>query len=180
MLKWLTGRQPIPVWVIKQIDEKLLHLCGQGSVEPRAKRSDVVEVLHATRYEGAVCMANGVVLNARLFAALVPLEALKLDDRGHAHWRGRAWHVSQVPQRCWTYDGRLVCQRQAQGSQETRVSVEDVSGISRHIQEATLPGSVDFGPPGVDEHPLIAPRDGGRGVSARHERRSERWRERND
>ncbi|WP_104203529.1 hypothetical protein [Billgrantia saliphila] len=183
MLKWLTGRQSIPVWVIKQIDDNLLHLCGQGSVEPRAKRSDVIETLHAARYQGAVSMANGLVLNAQLFAALAPLEALQLDDQGHAHWRGRTWYVSQVPQRCWTYDGSLVSQRQAQGSQEVLISVEDVSGISRHIQGAATPGSVDFGPPGVDEHPLIEPRDReGRASTPRdrHDRQFGRSRDRND
>ncbi|MCE8015303.1 hypothetical protein HOP62_04340 [Halomonas sp. MCCC 1A17488] len=160
MLKWLTGKQPIPVWVIKQIDDSLLHLCGQGSVEPRAKRSSVVECLHAGRYEGAVTMAcGGLVLNARLFAALVPLESLQLDEQGHAHWNGRSWYVAQVPQRCWTFEGRLVSQRQVLGNQEQLISVEDVSDIRRQLQGASAPGRVNYDPRGVNEHPLIARRD---------------------
>ncbi|MCC5883643.1 MAG: hypothetical protein JJU25_13525 [Halomonas sp.] len=159
MLKWLTGKQPIPVWVIKQIDDNLLHLCGQGSVEPRAKRSIVLQDLHAGHYEGAVNMVNGgLVLNARLFAALIPLESLQLDAHGHAHWNGRSWYVAQVPQRCWTYDGPLSPQRQMVNDQEQWISVEDVSDIRRQLQGAGDPGRVNFDPHGVNEHPLIARR----------------------
>ncbi|MGQ4877064.1 hypothetical protein ACOJCM_00645 [Billgrantia sp. LNSP4103-1] len=159
MLKWLTGKQPIPVWVIKQIDDSLLHLCGQGSIEPRTKRSTVLEALRAGRYEGAVSMAQGgLVLNARLFAALVPLEALQLDEQGHAHWDGRHWYVAQVPQRCWTYEGRLIPQYQVLGSQEQRVSVEDVSDIRRQLQAASDAERATFDPHGVNEHPLLARR----------------------
>lgn len=182
MLKWLTGKQPIPVWVIKQIDDRLLHLCGQGSIEPRTKRSDVLEDLHAGRYQGAVNMtSSGMVLNARLFAALVPLEALQLDEQGHAHWLGRGWYVAQVPQRCWTFEGRLVTQRQVLGNQEQLVSVEDVSDIRRQAQESTDPGRVNFDPRGVNEHSLLARRDE-KDASARHDasRRTDKWRGHDD
>lgn len=182
MLKWLTGKQPIPVWVIKQIDDSLLHLCGQGSIEPRAKRTSVIEDLHAGRYEGAIHMANGgMVLNARLFAALVPLEALQLDTQGLAHWQGRSWYVAQVPQRCWTFEGRLIAQRQALGDQEQLVSVEDVSDIRRQVQQSADPGRVKFDPRGVNEHPLIARRDEDN-APAKHEvnRRTGKWRGHDD
>ncbi|MGR2737195.1 hypothetical protein ACUY1T_01955 [Billgrantia sp. Q4P2] len=182
MLKWLTGKQPIPVWVIKQIDDSLLHLCGQGSIEPRAKRSSVIEDLNAGRYEGPIHMANGgMVLNARLFATLVPLEALQLDTQGHAHWQGRSWYVAQVPQRCWTFEGRLTAQRQVLGNQELLVSIEDVSDIRRQVQESTDPGRVNFDPRGVNEDSLIARREA-HAASSRHDtrRRAGKWRGHDD
>ncbi|WP_111412036.1 hypothetical protein [Billgrantia lactosivorans] len=182
MLKWLTGKQPIPVWVIKQIDDTLLHLCGQGSIEPHTRRSSVIERLHAGDYEGAVSMnTGGLVLNARLFAALVPLEALQLDAQGHAHWNGRSWYVAQVPQRCWTYEGRLVAQRQLLGNQEQLISVEDVSDIRRQVQGATDPARVNFDPRGVNEHPLLARRDDPE-TPTRHDtsRRTDKWRGHDD
>lgn len=160
MLKWLTGKHPIPVWVIKQIDADLLHLCGQGHVVSQARSSRTLQQLQAGRYEGAVTMASGgLVLNARLFAALVPLDALQLDARGHAQWDGRLWHVAQVPQRCWTFEGRLVPQRQMLGDQEQWVSVEDVSDIRRQAQASAEPARVVFDPYGINEHPLIARRN---------------------
>ncbi|MBW6391126.1 MAG: hypothetical protein LPK08_10535 [Halomonas sp.] len=183
MLKWLTGKQPIPVWVIKQIDDSLLHLCGQGSIEPQAKRSSVIDALHAGRYEGAVSMANGgLVLNARLFAALVPLEALQLDDQGHAHWNGRHWYVAQTPQRCWTFEGRLVTQRQVLGNQEQLISVEDVSDIRRQVQSAATPGRVNYDPRGVNEPPSLARHDGDRAAEGKNPfvRSSDKWRGHDD
>ena len=161
MLKWLSGKKPIAVWAIKQIDDDLLHLCGQASVTPAKKRSDTLAALNEGRYQGAVSMAgNGLVLNAQLFAALVPAEDLTLDAQGQAHWRGRCWQVSQVPQRCWTYQGRLTTQRQLQGGQPALISVEDVSGIRRQVRASQGPAVVPFGHQSADDHPLIAPLDG--------------------
>ncbi|MCG6659653.1 hypothetical protein HOP52_18045 [Halomonas campisalis] len=161
MLKWLTGKQPIPVWAIKQIDDDLLHLCGQAKVTPTKKRGITLAALNEGRYQGAVSMAgSGLVLNARLFAALVPVENLTLDAQGQAHWQGRCWQVSQVPQRCWTYEGRLTTQRQLQGGQSLLVSVEDVSSIRRHARISEGPNVVPFDDKSADDHPLIAPRDG--------------------
>ncbi|WP_163557294.1 hypothetical protein [Halomonas sp. NO4] len=160
MLRWLTGRKPVPVWVIKQIDDGLLHLCGQGSVEPMGKRSEVLAQLPAGRFEGAVKMSGiGLVLNARLFAALVPIEALGLDAQGRAYWQGRVWDVAQVPQRCWTFDGHLTVQRQVQGGQTLLVSTEDVSAIRRQVRSSADPGVVKFGVYGADEDPLLTPKD---------------------
>ncbi|TFH86758.1 hypothetical protein EQG41_10505 [Billgrantia azerbaijanica] len=162
MLKWLTGKKkPIAVWVIKQIDDDLLHLCGQGSVEPANKRSDALAELAAGCYRGAVHMAgSGLVLNARLCAALVPLESLTLDAQGQAHWQGRVWRVSQVPQRCWTYEGRLTAQRQVQGGQALLLSTEDVSNIRRQARSSGAPGVVRFGVYGAEEHPQLVPKEG--------------------
>jgi len=163
MLKWLTGKKkPIPVWVIKQIDDGLLHLCGQGSVEPANKRRETLDELIAGRYQGAVHMAgSGLVLNARLCATLVPLDALSLDAEGQAHWQGRVWHVSQVPQRCWTYEGRLTVQRQVQGGQARLLSTEDVSGIRQQTRPSSAPGVVRFGVYGAEEDPLLVPKERG-------------------
>ncbi|MBA2777600.1 hypothetical protein [Billgrantia kenyensis] len=182
MLKWLTGRQPIPVWVIKQIDDSLLHLCGQGVIEPNVKSSAVIEQLRSGRYEGAVTMAGGgLVLNARLFAALVPLDALQLDEQGHAHWNGRSWYVAQVPQRCWTYEERLVPQRQVFNGQELLVSVEDVSTIRRQLEESSGPGQASFEAAGDKEHPLIAPRGEDLSPSdSRRDNRTDIWRGHDD
>ncbi len=160
MLRWLTGKHPIPVWVIKQIDRDLLHLCGQGSVLPETRRSDVLASLQEDRYQGAVTLGNdGPVLNARLFAALVPLEALALDTYGEAIWRGSRWLVSQVPQRCWAYEGRLVAKPPPPGLSTPLVSVEDVSDIRRHAQAADARGNIAFAPPGEGEPALLAPRE---------------------
>lgn len=160
MLKWLTGKKPIPVWVIKQIDDDLLHLCGQGHVEPSGKRSDTLAELAAGRYQGPVHMAgSGPVLNARLCAALVPVKALALDAQGQAHWQGRVWHVSQVPQRCWTYEGRLTVQRQVQGSQARLLSIEDVSGIRQQARTSQSPGVIRFGVYHSDDSPQLLPKE---------------------
>lgn len=147
MLRWLTGRQPIPVWVIKQIERDLLHLCGQGRVLPETRRSKVLASLREGRYQGAVTLANdGPVLNARLFAALVPVEDLALDTHGEAIWRDSRWLVSQVPQRCWAYEGRLVAKPPPPGLSSHLVSVEDVSDIRRLAQAAEARGNNAFAP----------------------------------
>ncbi|WP_016854726.1 hypothetical protein [Halomonas smyrnensis] len=133
MWKKLFGKPPIRVWVIKQVDDGLLHLCGEGHIEPGSKRAreSVLTGLQDGTYQGAVALAdNGLVLNARLFAALVPHDGLHLDADGLAHWQGRVWRTSQVPQRCWTYEGALIARATTQGPLDL-VSSEDVSGIRR-------------------------------------------------
>ncbi|WP_445157817.1 hypothetical protein [Halomonas sp. E14] len=160
MLRWLTGKHPIPVWVIKQIDRDLLHLCGQGSVLPETRRSDVVASLHEDRYQGAVTLGgSGPVLNARLFAALVPVESLALETHGEAMWRGSRWLVSQVPQRCWAYEGRLVAKPPPPGISAPLVSVEDVSEIRRQAQVADARGNIAFALHDDGEPSLLAPRE---------------------
>lgn len=147
MFKKLFGKPPVRVWVIKQIDPDLLHLCGQAELPPEAKRKQVLDELARGAYRGAVHMAGGgLVYNARLFAALVPLEALTLDDAGEAHWRERRWRVSQVPQRCWGYEGPLVAEPAGHVGGAGLISSEDVSGIRSRIDPdtPTLPGTVTF------------------------------------
>ncbi|MDR5865653.1 hypothetical protein [Halomonas koreensis] len=146
MWKRLFGRSPIRVWVIKQIDDRLLHLCGEGSIEPDGKRETTLEALHRRDYRGPVQMAgSGLVLNARLFAALVPHDGLHLGADGQAHWQGQLWRVARVPQRCWAYEGRLIAQTTAQGPLDL-VSTEDTSGIRRRARADgdTRPGEVAF------------------------------------
>ncbi|MBB3140681.1 hypothetical protein [Halomonas organivorans] len=149
MLKKLFGKPPIRLWVIKQVDPDLLHLCGEGRITP-ADRRDTQATMSALRrgdYRGAVEMTdNGVVLNARLFAALVPHGELSLGASGHAEWRGHSWRVAQVPQRCWTYEGRLVAEPTTLGPLDL-VSSEDVSGIRRRAcaEDAPSTGDPRFG-----------------------------------
>lgn len=164
MLKKLFGRSPVEVWVIKQVDDGLLHLCGQGILESGDNRKAVLAALAEGRFHGAVRLAGGgLVLNARLFAALVPLDDLTLTDDGQAHWQGRPWRVSQVPQRCWGFDGRLVAQQGVNVGGLGLVSAEDVSGIRRRVERDTPqpPGEVTFRADNeLEDHPLIAePRD---------------------
>lgn len=160
MLKKLLGRSPVEVWVIKQVDDGLIHLCGQGILESRDKRKDVLAALAQGHFQGAVRLAGGgLVLNARLFAALVPLDDLTLTDDGQAHWQGRLWRVSQVPQRCWGFDGRLVAQQGVNVGGLGLVSAEDVSGIRQRVDPDTPqpPGEVTFRAVNeLEDHPLIA------------------------
>ncbi|SFT64311.1 hypothetical protein [Halomonas saccharevitans] len=146
-LKRLFHRPPVKVWVIKQIDRDLLHLCGQAELDPKAKRKQVLAELARGEYRGAVRMAGGgLVFNARLFAALIPLDELTLTDDGQARWRERLWRVSQVPQRCWSFEGSLIAEPASHVGGSGLVSSEDVSGIRSRIDPdtPTLPGEVTF------------------------------------
>ncbi|MCK2183304.1 hypothetical protein [Halomonas getboli] len=143
MWKRLFGKPPIRVWVIKQVDADLLHLCGEGRISPDGKRArdEVITALRRGEYRGAVEMIdNGLVLNARLFAALLPDDAFHLDADGLAHWQDQTWRVAKVPQRCWTYEGLLVARAMAHGDFDL-VSSEDVSGIRRRAASEGLAAS---------------------------------------
>lgn len=52
MLDRLIGRRPIRAWAIKQIDDAVMHLCGQGILESGQKPRKVREALSAGRFEG--------------------------------------------------------------------------------------------------------------------------------
>ncbi|SDJ84056.1 hypothetical protein [Billgrantia gudaonensis] len=176
MLKWLTGKKSVTVWAIKQIDDGLLHLCGQARIEARGKRSEVLSQIASGCFEGPVNMAsNGLILNARQFAALIPLEDLELDSHGTAHWQGRIWDLAQVPQRCWTFDGRLTVQRQVQDGQVVLTSTEDVSDIRRQAHSSNDPGVVKFGIYGAEEHPLLTPKEHEVRPAPSHSNRSREW-----
>ncbi|MBE0487936.1 MAG: hypothetical protein IBX53_02565 [Halomonas sp.] len=180
MLKRLLGKAPIDVWVIKQVDIDLLHLCGRATLEARPNRQAVLAALEEGRFAGAVKMATGgVVLNARLFQALVPVEQLELLPEDQARWRGRDWSLSQVPQRCWTFQGRLTAQPDPTFTYSGLISSEDIAGIRQRVAQSTPqhPGEVVFRPENANEaHPLVArqedgPRDGMRPKAGREWRR---------
>lgn len=162
MLKQLLGKSPVQVWVIKQIDDDLLHLCGQGTTQANEKRKTVLAELENGSYSGPVRMSGGgVVLVGSLFKALVPVEALQLLPDGQAHWQGRDWLISQVPQRCWAYKGRLIAQASPLGGSGL-VSSEDVSGIRRQAKQETpkVLGQVVFHSEDDNKDPLATPKEG--------------------
>ncbi|MGJ7456753.1 hypothetical protein ACR80S_15975 [Halomonas sp. MA07-2] len=165
MLKRLLGKTPIDVWVIKQVDIDLLHLCGRATLEARPNRKAVLAALEEGRFAGAVKMATGgVVLNAKLFQALVPVEQCELLHDNQARWRGRDWSLSQVPQRCWTFPGRLIAQPDPTSASDALISAEDVAGIRQRVAQSTPqhPGEVVFRPENANEdHPLVAAKDDG-------------------
>jgi|GEM_PF-1561720 len=143
------GVTPIRVWVIKQIDADLLHLCGIGTLyHPRQRPWVALSALRHHRYQGGVRLGKtGIVLNSRLFADLVPLEALTLRGPTLARWEGRDWRVSQVPRRSWEHEGRLVVDRDTDGEGERLTSGEDVSRIRDNIDpQAAEPGIAVFQP----------------------------------
>jgi hypothetical protein len=132
-------RRSVEVWAIKQIDARTLHLCGKGRLESRQTRSRRMEDLAKGRYEGEVRMdGTGVVLHSRRLDALVPLDQLELED-GIAHWQGRTWLVSHVPQRCWHFDGRLVAKPGGTVERPHLVSSEDVSRIHENVDTSRNP-----------------------------------------
>ncbi|MDN3555124.1 hypothetical protein [Halomonas maura] len=145
LLRWL-GRAPIRVWVIKQIDDDILHLCGIGTPHGEQRRRAVIEALARGVYRSGIRIGQtGPVLNSRLFQALVPLEALRLEQGSAALWQGRRWRVSRVPARCWTYEGRLVAHPALLDSRAGWISSEDVSTLRDSITPCyTPPGMVEF------------------------------------
>ena len=150
-------RKPIKVWVIKQIDDATLHLCGQGAPASDQKHKQVLAALEAGRYEGGVRMGDtGIVVNTRRLAAVVPLEALQLlDDGNTAEWQGRRWAVSHAPQRGWAFDGPLVAEPNPAGGNHALVSREDVGHIRRNVRQdgGTAQGEVTFRPDNALEDP---------------------------
>ncbi|MBB3329206.1 hypothetical protein BDK63_000042 [Halomonas campaniensis] len=162
MLKRLLGKTPIDVWVIKQVDTDLLHLCGRATLEAKPNRKAVLAALEGGHFSGPVRMAaGGVMLNARLFAALVPAEALQLLPDDQARWQGRDWSIAQVPQRCWTFQGRLTVQPNPAAGPHALVSIEDVTDIRQRVEGTTprRPGEVVFRAENANEDdPLLAPK----------------------
>lgn len=127
---WLKRRKHPTVWVIKQLDESLVHVCGQATAQGRGSATGKLDKLRANSFAGAVRMKeNNAMLNAAQFAALVPEADLRLIDDNEADWQGQRWQVAWVPQRCWLHDGPLVAQRAELHGKTRLVSIEDVSGI---------------------------------------------------
>ncbi|MFY0988992.1 hypothetical protein [Halomonas sp. C05BenzN] len=134
---------PIEVWVVKQIDDDILHLCGIGTLQSEQGRRRVIKALKQGDYHGGVRLGRtGVVLNSRLFTALPPLEALQLEHASRACWQGRTWRVSHVPQRCWQHEGRLVAHLGPVSDQAGLISSEDVSIIREHVDPDVVPAGI--------------------------------------
>lgn len=144
----MAGLAPIPVWVVKQVDADLLHLCGPGTLEHQQRPWAALTALRQHRYRGGVRLGNsGIVLNSRLFAELIPHEALTLQGPSLARWEGRVWRIAQVPRRSWEHDGPLVASAAPHGQGELLVSVEDVSPIRDHVDpQAVAQGTAVFEP----------------------------------
>ena len=127
---WLTRKSSQPIWVVKQIDDALLHLCGKGSVMDEGGAAKLLERLRSRSFSGPVRMGgNGAVLNSAQFAVLVPEEDFSLISDNEAAWLGRRWQIAWVPQRCWLHDGHLTSQQVDFQGQPRRISIEDISGI---------------------------------------------------
>lgn len=127
---WLKRRKHPTVWVIKQLDESLMHLCGRATAQGRGSATGKLDQLRAGSFSGAVRMTeNSAILNAAQFAALVPEADLHLINDNEADWQGQRWQIAWVPQRCWLHDGHLVAQRTELHGKSHLVSIEDVSGI---------------------------------------------------
>ncbi|MDW5375691.1 hypothetical protein R6258_02050 [Halomonas sp. HP20-15] len=129
---WLKRRHKTwqKIWVIKQVDATLLHLCGEAAVEAKGSAPQLLKRLRDGNFQGAVRMKeNGALLNAGQFAALIPQDDFQLYSDRDANWRGRHWQIAWTPQRCWLHEGRLVAQPSQVDGHPCLVSSEDVSEI---------------------------------------------------
>lgn len=153
MLDWLIDRlapsRGIAIWVIKQLDETTLHLCGAGMAEgplPRAKRR---RTLAEGRFVGPVRIGNHhEVLHSDLFARLPLRERLHLIDDHQADYEGRRFRVSWVPQRCWRFDGDLISHPQHNDGQLRFISHEDMAAIRAKTTSRAPDASSDGALPG--------------------------------
>lgn len=142
------GLVSIEVWVVKQVDADILHLCGIGRLQTEQRPWAAFRALKQGRYQGGVRLGRtGFVFNSRLFATLIPLDELHLEPASHARWQGRDWQIAQVPERSWHHPGRLIAQRVSTDGQERLISSEDVSNIREHIApDAAQQGTAVFRP----------------------------------
>ncbi|MFG6158386.1 hypothetical protein ACGTNG_06235 [Halomonas sp. 1390] len=157
MIKRWWRREPVRCWVIKQIDEQenTLHLCESGQLDTRLSHREAERQLAQGEYRGGVRIGDtGIVLNSALFAALVPWEALSLDDHYRAEWRGRRWVVSRVPQRCWAWEGRLIAEPNGPGALPAWQSSEDTGHLRERADDSHwLGGRASFRPACALEDP---------------------------
>jgi hypothetical protein len=132
---WLTRKKVLSLWIVKQVDEGLLHVCGKGSVAAKGNANKTLQQLRNGEFRGPVRMGgNDAVLNSAQFAVLIPEEDFQLDSDNHATWRDCHWKIAWVPQRCWLHEGRLVSQPIDYQGQPRRISVEDTSGIRAKVE----------------------------------------------
>lgn len=157
MIKRWWRREAVRCWVIKQIDEResTLHLCESGRLETRLSHREAADHLARGEYRGGVRIGDtGIVLNSALFAALVPWEALRLDDHYRAEWRGRHWEVSRVPQRCWAWEGRLIAEPTGAGALTAWQSTEDIAHLRERADDSHWHGGrASFRPADALEDP---------------------------
>lgn len=128
------------IWVVKQVDEALLHLCGEGAVEAGDSSAQLLKRLRDGGFQGAVRMKEtGALLNAGQFAALIPQDDFHLHSERDARWRGRHWQIAWTPQRCWLHEGPLVALPSQVDGHPCLVSSEDVSGIRAKAESPHTP-----------------------------------------
>ena len=140
MLNWLFGKRPVSCWAIKQIDRQVLHLCPRGRIDSDMPRDDLLRALRDGRFSGGVRLGYGdEVLDARLFAAVVPETDLQQDEDGVALWRGRRWMVARVPDHSWAWPGRLVASYAPREAGPQLVSHADISRIQPRDGRASPP-----------------------------------------
>lgn len=149
---------PVRCWAIKQVDPGMLHLCALGHPVSSLKPPQLREQLEQGRFEGGIQMGDtGIVLHSQLFAELIPEAELEMLDVSRARWRQQEWIIAKVPQRCWTWQGRLVAHPSAAGEGHRWVSSEDVSELRRKAadgakvkSEAPFQLESDLEPPSKD------------------------------
>ncbi|MDV6319078.1 hypothetical protein [Chromohalobacter sp. HP20-39] len=111
MLKWLqdrlSRRQSIAIWVVKQLDDTTLHLCGRGMAEGTERISHRRSALAHGTFVGPVRIGeHHEVWHSDLFARLPLRDELRLIDEREAEYAGRRYYVSWVPERCWNFQAR--------------------------------------------------------------------------
>ncbi|WP_192034549.1 hypothetical protein [Halomonas sp. YLGW01] len=141
MLNWIMGRKPSTVWVIKQVDEHLLHVCGRGEATGPGSVRKRRKALAEGRYQGPIRLAHSSAeLSADLFAALILPDDLEWQGPQSLRWQGRLWRIAWVPPICWAYRDKLTLAGSL-GPDGSLVSTEDISTIQAKIDSRATPAS---------------------------------------
>ncbi|MFD2437150.1 hypothetical protein [Modicisalibacter luteus] len=53
---WLTRKKVLSLWIVKQVDEGLLHVCGKGSVAAKGNANKTLQQLRNGEFRGPVRM----------------------------------------------------------------------------------------------------------------------------
>ncbi|QJQ96554.1 MULTISPECIES: hypothetical protein [Halomonadaceae] len=140
MFDWLKPAKLPTLWAIKQIDDHVLHLCGKAQVEGNPRVRETLVALEREQFRGPIRMLNsGLILNAGLFEALIPLADIESGGLDHARWKGKHFQVSWVPQKMWTYTGRFTTEPVMINGEPGLGSVEDVSAIRSKASRTEQP-----------------------------------------
>ncbi|GAB3349624.1 MULTISPECIES: hypothetical protein [Chromohalobacter] len=158
MLEWLQDRlsrqQGIAIWVVKQVDDTTLHLCGKGMAEGTERVSRRRRALGRGTFVGPVRIGeHHEVLHSNLFAWLPLRDELRLIDDREVEYAGRRYHVSWVPERCWRFQGPLISHPQRNDGKLRFVSHEDVAAIR---EKTTAPSASTTPSRNVDGWSLAA------------------------